>query len=210
MTPVRLILVADDPLARAGLANLLADEPGCEVVYQTSTNAFEPELVADHFDSFLPEAVIWDLGWEVPDSIPSWAAVPVPVVALLPDGMAADQVWAAGVRGLLPREIDADALVTAVHTAVQGLFVLDPTIAKRILPAADLAWGDTAVETLTTREKEVLQLVAEGLTNKAVAQKLHISDHTVKFHVNAIMTKLGAQSRTEAVVRATRLGLILL
>jgi DNA-binding NarL/FixJ family response regulator len=66
------------------------------------------------------------------------------------------------------------------------------------------------VEELTPRELEVLRLLAEGLSNKAIAQQLDISDHTVKFHVNAIMSKLGAQSRTAAVVQATRLGLIVL
>ena len=63
---------------------------------------------------------------------------------------------------------------------------------------------------MTRRELEVLQLVAEGLPNKSIADRLDISEHTVKFHVNAIMGKLGAQSRTEAVTRATRMGLILL
>jgi two-component system nitrate/nitrite response regulator NarL len=65
-------------------------------------------------------------------------------------------------------------------------------------------------EELTAREREVLQLLAEGLPNKAIAARLTISEHTVKFHVNAILTKLGVQSRTEAVVRAVRLGLIML
>ena len=65
-------------------------------------------------------------------------------------------------------------------------------------------------ETLTARELEVLQCIAEGQANKAIAARLHISEHTVKFHVNAILGKLAAQSRTEAVVRATRLGLVLL
>ena len=66
------------------------------------------------------------------------------------------------------------------------------------------------VEQLTAREREVLQHLAEGLSNKAIALRLGISEHTIKFHVNAIMSKLGAQSRTEAVVRATQLGLIML
>jgi DNA-binding NarL/FixJ family response regulator len=66
------------------------------------------------------------------------------------------------------------------------------------------------VEDLTPRELEVLGLLAEGLPNKAIGLRLGISEHTVKFHVNAVLGKLGAQSRTEAVVRATRLGLILL
>jgi DNA-binding NarL/FixJ family response regulator len=65
-------------------------------------------------------------------------------------------------------------------------------------------------QVLTSREQEVLKLLAEGLPNKGIADRLRISDHTVKFHVNAIMSKLGAQSRTDAVVRATRQGLLLL
>jgi DNA-binding NarL/FixJ family response regulator len=70
--------------------------------------------------------------------------------------------------------------------------------------------GQPLVEPLTPRELEVLRLMAEGLPNKGIAQRLEISEHTVKFHVNAILGKLGVESRTEAVVRATRLGLILL
>jgi len=66
------------------------------------------------------------------------------------------------------------------------------------------------IEDLTPRELEVLQHLAEGLTNKAIAQRLAVSEHTIKFHVNALMSKLGAQSRTEAVVLATRQGLITL
>ena len=74
----------------------------------------------------------------------------------------------------------------------------------RARPSQELA------EDLTPREHEVLQLLAEGLPNKAIARKLGISEHTVKFHINAILGKLGAGSRTEAVVLATRLGLVLL
>jgi DNA-binding NarL/FixJ family response regulator len=70
--------------------------------------------------------------------------------------------------------------------------------------------GEPLIEDLTGREREVLGLMAEGMSNKTIALRLEISEHTVKFHVNAILRKLGAQSRTEAVVRATRLGLILL
>jgi two-component system, NarL family, nitrate/nitrite response regulator NarL len=87
--------------------------------------------------------------------------------------------------------------------------VLEPEIARMLLPAAYSPEPAIAVE-LTAREQEVLQLLAEGLPNKAIARRLEISEHTVKFHVNAILGKLNAQSRTEAVVRAGRLGLILL
>jgi DNA-binding NarL/FixJ family response regulator len=99
--------------------------------------------------------------------------------------------------------------VAALQAAAQGLAVLDPAFASEVLPARE-RMGEAPIEELTPRELEVLQLLAEGLSNRAVARQLDISEHTVKFHVNAILGKLGAQSRTEAVVRATRLGMILL
>jgi DNA-binding NarL/FixJ family response regulator len=89
------------------------------------------------------------------------------------------------------------------------LIALDPALADVVQPSRDLLPQPPAEE-LTPRELEVLQLLAEGLSNKAIAYRLDISEHTVKFHVNAILGKLSAQSRTEAVVQATRLGLIIL
>jgi DNA-binding NarL/FixJ family response regulator len=114
---------------------------------------------------------------------------------------------AASGGGLLLRDSTPDQLYAALNAAILGLFVFDPVLAR--LPAAD-SLPEPLAEALTPREMEVLQLLAEGLANKMIAQQLGISDHTVKFHVNAILSKLNAQSRTEAVVRATRLGLIIL
>ncbi|MGH2536960.1 MAG: response regulator transcription factor, partial [Candidatus Promineifilaceae bacterium] len=84
--------------------------------------------------------------------------------------------------------------------------IVEPEFLGALRPAAPLE--EPPLEPLTPRELEVLGLLAEGLTNKAIALRLGISEHTVKFHLNAILSKLGAQSRTAAVVRATRLGLI--
>jgi len=89
------------------------------------------------------------------------------------------------------------------------LAVFEPTLATTMFHASTTGM-EAPAEALTGREMEVLQLLAEGLPNKIIANKLSITDHTVKFHVNAIMSKLGVQSRTEAVVRATKLGLIIL
>ncbi len=210
MGTIQVLIVADDPLVRAGLAGLLIEMPQCEIVGQMSSQVLKEELEeAVEWDRI--QVVVWDAGWELPEILPEWREIDLPVVALLPESDEVGRVWASGVRGMLPREIDGETLAVALHTAVSGLLVLDETLAQSLLPAPD-EWllPDTAVELLTDREREVLQLVAEGLTNKAIAGQLHISDHTVKFHVNSIMTKLGAQSRTEAVVQATRLGLILL
>ncbi len=126
------------------------------------------------------------------------------VVALLPDADSAGELWTAGARGLLLRSSGPDRLVAAIRAAAEGLITLDPALSSA-LPSASPA---VPVEELTHRESEVLHLLAEGLTNKAIARRLDISDHTVKFHINAILSKLHAQSRTEAVVIGLRLGLI--
>lgn len=200
MNSYRVLIVADDPLARAGLAALLAGQDGCTIVGQVAGD----DRLADNLDVYRPDVLIWDLGWD-----PDPAALPdlgggLPVIALLPDPTQAADVWTAGARGLLLRSADAARLVTAITAAAQGLTVLDPALAGALPldrprpPAADL----------TPREVEVLRLLAEGLANKAIARRLAISDHTVKFHINAILGKLHAQSRTEAVVHAIRLGLI--
>lgn len=210
MVTIQVLIVADDPLVRTGLAGLLIEMPQCEIVGQMSSQALQEEM-EDALEWARTQVVVWDAGWELPEILPDWREIDLPVVALLPETDELSRVWASGVRGMLPREIDGETLVVALHTAVSGLLVLDEALAQSFMPAQD-EWllPDTAVDLLTDREREVLQLVAEGLTNKAIASQLHISDHTVKFHINSIMTKLGAQSRTEAVVQATRLGLILL
>ena len=201
-----MLVVADDPLARAGLATLLAGQPGCSVVGQA---AGDVDLAA--VKVYRPDVLVWDLGWgDITQSLERLAGLhDVPVVGLVPDEAHAADAWAAGARGLLRREADAESLAAALRSVALGLASLDPALATALIPSQDQAPAPLAEE-LTPRELEVLRLVAQGLPNKAIAQRLEISEHTVKFHVNAILGKLGVQSRTEAVVHATRLGLILL
>lgn len=205
---VRVLIVADDPLARAGLATLLADPAGCEVVGQVAADSD----LAIALEVYRPDVVVWDLGWDPELSLERLVDLTEeesPIVALLPDEANAADAWAAGARGLFLRDVAADALVAALRAVAQGLLVLDPALADPSRPFGDLT-SEGLAEELTPRELEVLQLLAQGLSNKAIAYQLGISEHTVKFHVNAIMNKLGAQSRTEAAVRATRMGLIIL
>jgi DNA-binding NarL/FixJ family response regulator len=115
--------------------------------------------------------------------------------------------------GALPRDAGTEEIVAAALAVASGLTALDRTLAQEAL--AGLARGrpepvNDQSEPLTAREREVLQLLAQGIPNKQIAQRLSISEHTVKFHVSAIMTKLGAASRTEAVTTAARRGLLLL
>jgi DNA-binding NarL/FixJ family response regulator len=205
---LRILIVADDSLARTGLATLLEDWPGCLVVGQIAGLAD----VEAALDVYRPDVLLWDLGWDPSaalERLVDLAPGEPPVVALLPDDEITSEVWTAGARGLLLREVTSQSLVTALAAVAQGLMVVDPTLADSLEPPGNLA-PTPLDEELTPRELEVLQLVAEGLSNRAIGYRLGISEHTVKFHVNAIMSKLGAQSRTEAAVRATRLGLVIL
>ena len=115
---------------------------------------------------------------------------------------------------LLLKDAGPAELGAAIQAARQGLVVLDPAIAREfaaVPPAApSRSEVDEPVEPLTARELQVLELLAHGLPNKTIAMELGISEHTAKFHVGAIMSKLGAASRTEAVALAARRGLLVL
>jgi two-component system, NarL family, nitrate/nitrite response regulator NarL len=213
MTPIRVLIIAGDPLVRAGLAALMAGEAQVNVVGQTAPDG----ALASQVPAYQPDVVLWDLGWNPATSL-EWLAdlteVGPPVLALLAGEVNAAEVWVTGVRGLLVREAGGGLIATALLAVAQGLLVLDPTFASNLSHGPSLIapspLTETLTETLTPRELEVLRGLADGLANKEIARSLGISEHTVKFHVNAILGKLGAQSRTEAVVRATRAGLILL
>lgn len=208
MTPMRVMLVADDPLVRNGLAALLVDSPDCVVVGQAG---LDTDIVAGT-EVYRPDMLLCDLGWQagLPTRLECLAELRdrgVYSVVLLPDAGPAAEAWQLGAQGLLMRQVETGRLVAAMRAVEQGLMVCDERIG---MPPVTALETPADVDVLTPREHDVLVLLAEGLPNKIVADRLRISEHTVKFHVNAIMGKLGAQSRTEAVVLATRRGLILL
>ncbi len=193
-------VVSDDPLVRSALLALLARE-------HVRAEGASPDTAED----VGADVLVWDFGADVRgarERIDEVEGTEADIVALLPSTQNAAPALAAGARGLLTRETSGRALAATIHAVRAGLIVVDPALASAILPRAreDLPLA----EELTAREREVLQQLSLGLANKEIAQKMHISDHTVKFHVNAIMSKLGVTSRTEAVVRAARLGLVIL
>ncbi|MGH7629232.1 MAG: response regulator transcription factor [Gemmatimonadales bacterium] len=210
MNPPRVLIVADDPITRAGLAALLAEQPECVVAGQVGTDADMAEAI----DSSQADVMLWDLGWEGEgplDLLAEARELNLPMTVLLsgPDDAAA--AFAMGARGALLRNTEPRQLAAALAAVAAGLTVVDPLLAGIALAAPGREQpADGLVEDLTPREREVLQLLADGLPNKAIAERLAISEHTVKFHVTAIMGKLGARTRTEAVSRAARLGLLIL
>jgi two-component system nitrate/nitrite response regulator NarL len=215
MTELRVLVIAENLLVRAGLVTLLSREADITVVGQVAGG----ESLANDLEVYRPDLMIWDFGWQQDSERESFihlvdeigAENLLPVLILLPDDSRATEMAAllrdAPAGGLLLRDSGPDQLGAALNATALGLLVFDPALAA--LPAADTL-SEPLLDNLTPREMEVLQLLAEGLANKMIAQQLGISEHTVKFHVNAILSKFNAQSRTEAVVRATRLGLIFL
>jgi DNA-binding NarL/FixJ family response regulator len=200
--PLRLVIVGQDPLARAGL-RVLAEAAGLEV-----TSDAPPTEIEDVGEEE-PDAAAWDVGARGPlDGMRSLAAR-LPLVGILWSEDQAGEVLAAGARAALLRDHVLERLLPAVSAAVAGLVAIDESLAESVLRPR-LAPMPGLAEPLTPREVEVLQLVAEGLTNRRIGERLSISEHTAKYHVNAILGKLGASSRSEAVAQAARLGLILL
>jgi DNA-binding NarL/FixJ family response regulator len=213
---IRVVVAAARPTARAGLAAVLRTSAEIEVVGEAAGVSDVLALAA----SYAPDAALIELE-AASDALGGAvaalsAAAPSTGVVLLSD---ADSAWSVealrgGARGILSREAERAEIVAAVLAAAQGLLVVPAALARTLLPldAAPAAMGarSASVEPLTARELEVLRLIGEGLGNKGIAQRLRISEHTVKFHVGAIMAKLGAASRTEAVTIAARHGLIML
>ena len=203
MADLRVVVVAADPLARGGLAALLGAEPGLIVSSQLSAD--------DGLDGLrdVADAVLLDLGAgprPSPAAVESAARSGLPVLVLVQDEDDAVEAVAAGARGVLFRDAGRERLVSALRAMREGLLALDPGLAALVPRPRPAPAG--LVEPLTPREMEVLQLLAQGLTNKTIAERLGISDHTAKFHVNGVMAKLGASTRTEAVVEAVRRGLV--
>lgn len=205
ISPLGIIVCADDALARAGLAALLGALPELDIVAQETSDS----LMSDYgqVDADSASAIVWDVGWNGIGEAVELAALDHPVVALVGDLEQAGEAWRAGARALLWRNATEEDILAAIRAVCAGLLVLAPGFAAALTEQVREDVADGADE-LTTRETEVLSLVALGLTNKAIGLRLSISEHTVKFHLNSILGKLGAQSRTEAVVVATRRGLI--
>ncbi len=197
---VNVAVVSDDPLLKNALTGLLAQLGEARVV-----------AVAD------ADVVLWDPG---PDGDRALARMRelrdlrVPAVAVISSPAHLGPALAAGARGVVLRGdvgLDLGAALTAVK---HGLTVIDAALAPALTPTSPVPRPAPSKPRgggeLTERERQVVTLLAEGLSNKLVADRLGISDHTAKFHVNGVMAKLGAGTRTEAVVEAVRRGLVTL
>ena len=208
----RVFIVAAPLRSRRELTALLDDAPDVEVVGTASSFAGAEEdweeldvlLIRDSSESTD----------ELFDSLEDSGLVRQPPVLLLLEQATQNKVNRAiqlGIRGVLPADVAAVQLISAVVAVAKGLVVLQPGEPALAAASTRTRNGGAAelFEPLTPREKEVLQMLASGLGNKQIAAHLKISEHTAKFHVASILSKLGASSRTEAVSMGLRRGLIL-
>ncbi|GHB58431.1 DNA-binding response regulator [Streptomyces viridiviolaceus] len=206
-TPIRLLLADDHPVVRAGLRAVLETEEDLTVVAEAAT-AEEAVTRADRGDV---DVVLMDLqfgrgmtGAEATAAITARSGAPRVLIVTTYD-TDADTLPAieAGATGYLLKDAPPEDLAAAVRTAAAGRTTLAPTVADRLMTR--LREPHTS---LTRRETEVLSLVAEGLSNQQIAERLHLTEGTVKSHLGRVYTKLGVDSRTAAVATATGLGLI--
>lgn len=204
---IRLLLASPFPALRAGLRVLL-NRPD----FQMLADIANRDGLLDLADTLTPQVIVYDLALDPENNfealhhlrrtLPAVRVLGLSESAIDPRMMRAMQ---AGMRGCLPKTATGEELAAAVRQVADGEIVLPPTATNALLQQLG---HQPETESLTQREIQVLRSVAAGLTNKAIALKLGISEHTVKFHLGSAMSKLGAASRAEAVASAIHRGLI--
>ncbi len=210
----QVFVVAPTPLTRTGLRSMLEDpEIGDDVLVVGEAGTLVeagPELSEADVVVMAGSEFVEEIARTVAESV---AEEGTQAILLLSD----DDRSLPALRSLAPRgwgvvspDAPPEEIGAAVAAVAQGLVVLPRTLTERLLQGPVTLGGavQELVEPLTAREREVLELLGRGLSNKMIGRDLHISEHTVKFHVSSIYTKLGASSRAEAVSLGARHGLI--
>jgi NarL family two-component system response regulator YdfI len=214
---IRVFIVAASPLARSGLQQLLAS-PEIEIVGRAVDFDSAAGLLSE--PDAEPDVIIVDASRESGANAANLSAgsseigadIPIVVLENSENAAAGPDLLRQGARAILPAGISPAELIAALRAVTSGLIVLHPSTVAAIPHAAGNTSRSTEewIESLTKREREVLQMLAAGLGNKEIAVKLNISEHTAKFHVGSILGKLGVSTRAEAVAMGIRRGLVLL
>ena len=211
----RVVLVDDQTLVRHGIRALL-EIADVEVVAEADDGATALETIA----TTAPDVILLDLRmprfdglWTLRQLRERGIEIPVLVLTTFDDDALVLDALRAGARGYLLKDVTVEQLTRAVRTLADGGTLIAPSITDRMLralrssPPAGSA-DDTVVQRLTAREVEVLRLMAEGYTNRAISEVLCLVEGTVKNHVSTILLKLPARDRTNAVLRALHLGIL--
>jgi len=201
---VRVFLLDDHEVVRRGIANLLSAENGIEVVGEAATAAealaripaARPDVAV--LDARLPDGSGIDVCRDVRSAMP---AVRCLILTSYDDNDAVFAAVMAGASGYLLKEVRGASLVDAIRQVAAGRSLLDPSVTERLLnKLRQPAEADPRLAALTEREREILDLIADGLTNRQIGERLFLAEKTVKNYVSGLLAKLGMQRRTQAAV----------
>jgi DNA-binding NarL/FixJ family response regulator len=211
----RVLIADDDDLMRAGLAELLTADPAIEIVGQASTGREATEAAR----RLTPDVVLMDVRMPDLDGITATRelsrTVPSARVLIVTTFEQDDYIFSAlraGASGFLLKRTRPEELIAAVHTIAAGDSLLSPSVTRRVIdrmaqqPAPDLA-DRARLDTLTPRERDVLELIARGLSNREIAAALVVEESTIRTHVKRILMKLNLRDRVQAVILAYETGL---
>lgn len=209
--PVRVLIVDDHEMVRTGLRTMLGDDPAVEVVAEAASGAsglalareWRPDVVL--LDARLPDMegdeVCRRLGAEVPGAA-------VMMLTSYAEDELVRRCIRAGARGYLLKDIERLDLGRSIRALIRGDAVIDPKVAPVVLAAARQAGAAAAERPPSERQRQILRLVAQGLSNREIAQRVHLSEHTVKGYVEELLQQLGARNRVQAAILATKRGWI--
>ncbi|CAM4168161.1 response regulator transcription factor [Nocardia ninae] len=214
---IRVLLADDEAMIRAGVRAILASDPGIEVVAEAADGREAVALTQVH----QPDVALLDIRMPVLDGLGAAAElrethpeVAVVIVTTFDEGDYVARALAAGVKGFLLKASDPRELLMGVHAAANGAAFLSPRIAHRViteLSGTTLERKNAArerVSSLTQRERDVLTLLGQGLSNREIAKQLFIAEGTVKAHVSAILQRIGAGNRVQAAIFAHQAQLV--
>jgi DNA-binding NarL/FixJ family response regulator len=222
MNAIRVIVVDDQPLARAGIKMLVQTEEDIEIIAEASDG--QEALIQARAER--PDVLLMDVRMPGTDGVEATRAVisegltrqdgqPIGIIILTTYDVD-EAVYAAlraGASGFVIKDAAPAEIVAAIRAVAAGEAWLDPTITRRIIDefatrSEPYTVASSQMDLLTPREREVLILLAEGFTNDAISNKLHISETTIRTHLSKVMTKLGVVDKTQAVIAAYRSGLV--
>ncbi|MEM7115953.1 MAG: response regulator transcription factor [Chloroflexota bacterium] len=212
--PIRVIIIDDQRLMRDGLRTLLELEDDMLVVGEAGNGKTAVSL----YDQTQPDVVLMDIRMPVMDGVAAtralcqkWPQARILILTTFDDDTYVFEGLRAGAMGYMLKDVSGDELATAVRTVAGGSALIGASVARKVL--TELSRERTApptplVDPLSAREKEILRLVAQGLSNAAIARQLHLAEGTVKNYVSNILQKTDSRDRTQAAVRAQQLGLL--
>jgi NarL family two-component system response regulator LiaR len=208
---IGVLVVDDHAVVREGLRSFLELQEGIEVVGE----AADGEEALRRAEELRPDVILMDLVMPKLDGVGAMRELrrrlPESRVIVLTSFADDDRLLPAiqaGAAGYLLKDAEPRELARAVRAANDGEALLDPAVAARLVEAIAQAPGEEPPERLTPREREVLELIGRGLSNKLIARELEVSEKTVKNHVSHVLAKLGVSDRTQAALHAERTGLL--